>query len=99
MAVIFTATMVFQLPNKLLLNPQLRLTYAQAPITFKKHSNCILIVTIKIKNMKKIILTAIAICTVAIVSSSTTHENAKSIVSTYNHAPAADFRKDVGSAD
>ncbi|HWZ13924.1 MAG TPA: hypothetical protein VNW95_01710 [Mucilaginibacter sp.] len=49
--------------------------------------------------MKKIILTAIAICTVAVVSSSTKHENAKSIVGAYNHTNAADFRKDVGSAD
>lgn len=49
--------------------------------------------------MKKIILTTIAICTVAIVSSSTKHENAKSIVSTDNHATATDFRKNVGTAD
>jgi len=49
--------------------------------------------------MKKLILTAIAICTVAIVSSSTKHENAKSIANPYVHASVADLRKDVGSAD
>jgi len=83
-----------------LLNQQLKVICFQTQIISKKIPQLpINSQKFKLKNMKKLILTAIAICTVAIVSSSTKHENAKSIANPYVHASVADLRKDVGSAD